>query len=255
MLLLCTDKSCYYCAEHPIRLPVEVFRELSFLPLPLMDHTKEHYQKFADIFWANTWWKGSSILRSNSLRRCKAEIDREHKGILVKAKVRAVVFCGECHKPRCIYSNSKLSPQEKVVLDCMKETNLYTCGSPLFSEGTPLASTVITREALTCGSPIETQYYSAVLVHFPPVCYYCGLGEETLSTMMKWKSFGLLMRLFCLCVLYAKVRESLLFVRGLQMLQSGPKHRDFMFCIIDLYTVLPFCIAHWAINWNETFGN
>ena len=62
----------------------------------------------------------------------------------------------------------------------MKETNLYTCGSPLFSEGTPLASTVITREALTCGSPIETQYYSAVLVHFPPVCYYCDLGEETL---------------------------------------------------------------------------
>ena len=34
-------------------------------------------------------------------------------------------------------------------------------------------------------------------------------------------------------------------VRGLQMLQSGPKNRDFfMFCIVDLYTVLPFCIAH-----------
>ena len=29
---------------------MEVFRELSFLPLPLLDHTKEHYQKFADIF-------------------------------------------------------------------------------------------------------------------------------------------------------------------------------------------------------------
>ena len=36
------------------------------------------------------------------------------------------------------------------------------------------------REALTCASPNETQYYSAVLVHFPPVCYYCGLGKETL---------------------------------------------------------------------------
>ena len=46
----CTDESRYYCAEHPIRLPVEVFHELSFLPLPLLDHTKEHCQKFADIF-------------------------------------------------------------------------------------------------------------------------------------------------------------------------------------------------------------
>ena len=172
-------ESCYYCAEHPIRLPVEVFRELSFLPLPLLDHTKEHYQKFADIFGQIPGEKGRPSYVPTPSEDAR-QIDREHKGILVKAKVRAVVCCGECHKPRCIYSNSKLSPQEKVVLDCMKETNLYTCGSPLFSEGTPLASTVITREALTCGSPIETQYYSAVLVHFSPVCYYCGLGEETL---------------------------------------------------------------------------
>ena len=186
MLLLCrapnhattvqSTQLGYYCAEHPIRLPVEVFRELSFFPLPLLDHTKEHYQKFADIFGQKKGRPSYVPTPSEDAR----QIDREHKGILVKAKVKAVVCCGECHKPRCIYSNSKLSPQEKVVLDCMKETNLYTCGSPLFSEGTPLASTVITREALMCGSPIKTQYYSAVLVHFPPVCYYCGLGKETL---------------------------------------------------------------------------
>ena len=36
------------------------------------------------------------------------------------------------------------------------------------------------REAITRNSPIETQYYSSVLVHFPQVCYYCGLSEETL---------------------------------------------------------------------------
>ena len=27
---------------------------------------------------------------------------------------------------------------------------------------------------------METQYYSATLVSFPPVCYYCGTGEECL---------------------------------------------------------------------------
>ena len=31
-----------------------------------------------------------------------------------------------------------------------------------------------------CASPVEAQYYNTVLVHFPPVCYYCGLGEESL---------------------------------------------------------------------------
>ena len=118
----CTDESCYYCAEHPIRLPVEVFRELSFLPLPLLDHTKEHYQKFADIFGQIPGEKGRPSYVPTPSEDAR-QIDREHKGILVKAKVRAVVCCGECHKPRCIYSNSKLSPQEKVVLDCKKPTS------------------------------------------------------------------------------------------------------------------------------------
>ena len=31
-----------------------------------------------------------------------------------------------------------------------------------------------------CSSPIETQYYGATLVHFPPICYHCGMGEESL---------------------------------------------------------------------------
>ena len=39
---------------------------------------------------------------------------------------------------------------------------------------------VVVREALTCISPIEAQYYSSVLIHFPPICYYCGLSEENL---------------------------------------------------------------------------
>ena len=31
-----------------------------------------------------------------------------------------------------------------------------------------------------CSSPIEAQYYGAALVSFPPICYHCGLGEESL---------------------------------------------------------------------------
>ena len=36
------------------------------------------------------------------------------------------------------------------------------------------------REAIVCSSYIESQYYSSVHVHFEPVCYYCGVGEEAL---------------------------------------------------------------------------
>ena len=38
--------------------------------------------------------------------------------------------------------------------------------------------TVVVREACVCSSHTEAQYYSSVLVHFLPVCYYCGQGEE-----------------------------------------------------------------------------
>ena len=54
---------------------------------------------------------------------------------------------------------------------------MYTCGSSLFLRE---SGGIAVREALVCTSPIESQYYSAVLVHFLPVCYYCGLGEESL---------------------------------------------------------------------------
>ena len=30
-----------------------------------------------------------------------------------------------------------------------------------------------------CINPIECQYYSSKLVSFPPVCYYCGISEES----------------------------------------------------------------------------
>ena len=34
----------------------------------------------------------------------------------------------------------------------------------------PKLSAPVVREALVCSSLTETQYYSSVLVHFPPVC-------------------------------------------------------------------------------------
>ena len=33
-LKTCMDESCYYCTRHPIRLPPEIFHDLSFFRLP-----------------------------------------------------------------------------------------------------------------------------------------------------------------------------------------------------------------------------
>ena len=53
-----------------------------------------------------------------------------------------------------------------------------TCGSPLFAGE---SDSIVVRAALVCSNPIEAQYYSSKLAHFPPVCYHCGLGEESLA--------------------------------------------------------------------------
>ena len=85
----------------------------------------------------------------------------------------------ECLKQHCIYSPCKLSHSELVQVTHVKETNLYTCGSSLFPPDSMVVYKIVIKEALTCNSPIEAQYYSAVLVKFPPICYNCGLHEES----------------------------------------------------------------------------
>ena len=44
------DPACFYCIQHPIRLPMEQYLELNYLPLPLLDASKEHYLKFEDVY-------------------------------------------------------------------------------------------------------------------------------------------------------------------------------------------------------------
>ena len=71
-----------------------------------------------------------------------------------------------------IKMNTDLGP---ALLDSMSAP---TCGSPLFAGE---SDSIVVREALVCSNPIEAQYYSSKLAHFPPVCYHCGLGEESLA--------------------------------------------------------------------------
>ena len=175
----CLDPSCYYCVQHPVRMDLEKFKELSLLPLPLLDTTKEHYRPFEELNGSEPTEKDRPSLQQSGDPEA-VEADTKHKLLFNSSKVRAILNCQECFKPRCVYSARKLSLNEKVLLDVVVEDKTYTCRAAVFPPSSPLADTVVVRQNIGCPNPMEAQYYSATLVSFPPVCYFCAVGEECL---------------------------------------------------------------------------
>ena len=162
-----------------MRLSHDAFADLTFLPLPLLDSSKEHYQTFSDLYRQSPSDKDRPSRTPTPSEEAK-QTDKGRKSLLVCGKVRGTIVCGECCKPRCIYAQSKLSGEQTKEVTRIQDSNLFTCGSPLFPPSSRYENSIVVREALVCSSYMETQYYSSVLVHFPPACYYCGLGEESL---------------------------------------------------------------------------
>lgn len=78
-------------------------------------------------------------------------------------------------------SSSKLSRREALEVEHIMDSKLYICSSPLFLVCSPLADNVVVRDAIICASSIELEYYNSVLVHFPQICYLCGLGEKKIG--------------------------------------------------------------------------
>ena len=146
------------------------------LPLPLLDPSKEHYQKLDMVYGKPPSEKDRPSYVATPSQEAK-DNDKKSASVLVSGKVRACIQCGECHKARCVYSQCRLNLQELNEITRIKESDIYTCGSILFPPGSKHEKSIV-REALTCNSTIETQYYSAKLVSFPPICYHCGIGEE-----------------------------------------------------------------------------
>ena len=156
---------------------MEKFFKLNSLPLPLLDESKEHYLKFEEVFGKPISEADQPSLVAVPTDEQK-QIDRDRRSLLAATKVHTTITCGECNKPHCIYANTNLTREQEFQISSVKESKMYTCGSPLFASEN---SSIIVREALVCSSPIEAQYYSAKLIHFPPISYHCGLAEEALA--------------------------------------------------------------------------
>jgi hypothetical protein len=157
-------------------MPKEEYQKLSFVPLPLIVEG-DKYAEFKDLYGKCVDEKDRPSSKPASHGE---EVDKKRKDIIVSSKVRCILSRQECFKPWCVYAKAKLKSDEKSATDQVQESRLFTCGSCLFPPDSPLSSVICVRENLSCGDPIELSYFSATLVHFPPVCYWCGLSEETL---------------------------------------------------------------------------
>ena len=166
----CKTSTCRYCSEHPVRLNEDVFDSLQFIPAPLLDASREHFQTFEQVY-------GSTVTEKDrpSLKYSLELIDEDklHKDVLVGQKVRAVVKCALCDKPRCLYSNSKFNTVvERNVKEIIKDGE-YACGGSFVDDENYLRHSVVARRQLTCSSPLETTYYSCKL-SLAPLCFHCG---------------------------------------------------------------------------------
>jgi hypothetical protein len=161
----CNDPSC--C--RPVRLPQDVFARMQWLPDPLLTVDKSHYKPFEQLFGQET-----SECDRPSLVVTK-EKEQEPSSLFTGAKVRGVVECLACDKPRCIFAEKQSTyTQNEEVLTFAVENNLYVCGSPIFPESHPLAAELRIRTSLTCQTPIERSYYSNKALKLPPICAHCG---------------------------------------------------------------------------------
>ena len=188
----CFDLDCSFCKEHPIQVAPEKFSSLHYLQFPLLDPSKSGYLPFKTI-------DGKEPSNNNQLSSMPsssteaAQADSRHKTLLKNTKVRKVIFCGKCLKPRCVYSAARLSRAEETIVEWVIESKVYMCGSTLVPLTSPLHDTIVVRQNCFCAAPVEAAYCRSALVKFPPVCFYCDLGEDCVvseGVAELWRQFG-----------------------------------------------------------------
>ena len=84
-----------------------------------------------------------------------------------------ILICGECLKPRCVYSQRKLTKVEYTELQCCKEEYLYTCDGKIILETSELVTLCCPEMIGGCRDAVSPHYFAARL-HNYPCCHHCG---------------------------------------------------------------------------------
>lgn len=196
---------CGYCSLNPPRIAEDKFAEVHFLPDPVLQG--DAYKPFAEVYGLETTEESRPGLQSKANPTGN---DKKMKKLLVADKVRDIVICAECGKPRVVYSAKKLSLNEKKELERVQEEMIYTCGAPLFPCSTESVHNMIVREGIICESQIETTYYAGKTATFPEVCVHCG-DDEVSDVMMyqeiqrKKEEYGIVRPICNMCLSSGKI--------------------------------------------------
>lgn len=135
----------YNCKEYTLRLPSDIFCALSWLPLPLLDSTKEHYQPFESVYGKPVSTEDQPSLKGSGDNAEAAAAYLSNKDVFNAGKVRDVIPCQECYKPRSIIARGKLSTEQKTNVEEVKASQLYTCGCALFPPLLPFHGSLYAR--------------------------------------------------------------------------------------------------------------
>ena len=158
----CFSDSCDICS--PPRLPADVYQNLQYLPDPVLSDTEEgHYKSFDEVYGEQTTEKDRpSIKKIETRSHCYTLKNVKNADMMLQ--------CEECELWRLVYSETKLTKQQKSSLQEKLADYVFTCGSPIEDIELEGITSVYTRP-LNCYDPVEKQYYSAGYV---PICVYCG---------------------------------------------------------------------------------
>ena len=109
--------------------------------------------------------------------------------------VSECVMCGECLRPRVLYSNHKISFKDRKVLLQTLEDILFSCGAS-FKEVSPsiqpedrsaAASSIFNRafvqENLSCEMPVEVTYFSSESFVDIILCVHCACINNTQAAL------------------------------------------------------------------------
>ena len=89
--------------------------------MPRLDASGQHFKPFAEVYGEVPNEADRPSLQNHD-RKDKDDIDKQNRKLLsCSGKVRMALQCGECFKPRCVYSNAKLTSVEKDMLCELEE--------------------------------------------------------------------------------------------------------------------------------------
>mmetsp|Transcript_37677 Transcript_37677/g.112456 ORF Transcript_37677/g.112456 Transcript_37677/m.112456 type:complete len:1111 (-) Transcript_37677:584-3916(-) len=180
----------------PLRMPLAAYKELigdrlksgcKIVPQP--EHTpasgKEHFDTYENLKGRPTSEKhypsytpatraSSSATAADAATQKKAGAELWHA-----TKARLTIGCSECGKPRCLFSLSALTAEQvDLAQSCIDDVSSYVCGATgLFLDDHVLASKLHIRAAITCGMPVEKQYYTSK--RFRDCCTWCATTDPT----------------------------------------------------------------------------